>query len=136
MATIIASPTTETTAVLFYITLILCMFIMSPILIYWSWKFNQYKNTIVLSKRYPNIIRIILIFLVFLIFLRVPLSIIAHTPTTLPILGTIHHNDAFIIIESFIYVYISHGAVMLIALRFWMIFYKINYTYSSSTSGM
>lgn len=134
--TLIRSPSKTTGAVIFFITCILCIIIISPILIYYLWKFNEYKNTIVVRKRYPNIITIILILIIINICIRIPLTVLVSTPTSLPILESIHHSKLIIAIEAFLNVYISHAAFALIALRFWMIFYKINYTYSSSTSGI
>eukprot|EP01084_Bolivina_argentea_P176850 305964_1 len=128
-------PTEESGAILFYITCVICILIISPTLIYCTFRFNQYKNTIVVRKRYPNIIMVIVILLILNIAIRIPLTILVITPTTLPILNSLHHSHIAFVIESFLNVYITHAAVALIALRFWMIFYKINYTYFLSTSA-
>ena len=133
---LIKPPSTTTGAVMFYLTCTLCIVIIAPILIYWTFKLNQFKNTIVVRKRYPNIINIILILLLICIYIQVPLSVLAITPTSLPLLNTIHHSLILQLIESTLNVYLTNIITILIALRFWMIFYKINYTYSSSTSGM
>lgn len=130
------SPSQELGATIFYITCVLCILIITPSLIYYTFKFNQYKNTIVVRKRYPNIITVILVLSILNICIRIPLTVLVSTPTNLPWLQSIHHSDLINIIEAFLNVYLTHALITLIALRFWMIFYKINYTYSSSTSGM
>eukprot|EP01084_Bolivina_argentea_P096300 173131_1 len=129
---VIKPPTQITGEILFYVTSILCIFIITPILIYFTFRFNQYKNTIVVRKRYPNIIIIILTLLIINICIRIPLTILIVTPTNLFI--TILRSDVTIFIESFLNIYLTHAVIILIALRFWMIFYKLNYAYSSSTS--
>ena len=130
------SPSKTTGAVIFYTTCFLCIIIITPWLIYYTFKFNQYKNTIVVRKRYPNIIIVILLLSILNICIRIPLTVLISTPTNLPWLNSIHHSNLLVIIEAFLNVFLTHAVITLIALRFWMIFYKINYTYSSSTSGV
>lgn len=106
--------------VMFFITSAVCIVISAPMLIYFMYKFTRYKNTIIMKKRYPGLIYLILIGLIFICF-RIPFSVLVHTPSSLPYVEPAQESAMATYIEAIVSVYILHLVTTLVCLRFWMV---------------
>lgn len=93
-------------------------------------RFYQCRHTIVLRKRYPKTVIVLCILFLTNLLVRSPLAFLHQ------IYGYTSAEVALQVIDSILYTFCSLLAITVMTLRFWMLFYKLNYTHAQCHSGI
>ena len=101
---------------------------LGPLLVYSTYQYNKYKKTLILRKRYPNIVICNSVLMIATVLIRVPLILCLETFKN-------NLNDTIfsigIVIEAFLYSWLSHGIVYANFCRYWFVYYEFSLEYSS-----
>ena len=112
--------------IIFFVAVPICMFIISPLIYYWTHYFWQYRDTFVFRKRFPHLVLAIngIIFIQALI--REPLVYFAWAEAFMSRGGFIFCS----ILEGSLYSYTGHSVIQLLWMRFYLMYFQFRVSHA------